>query len=152
MEIKTDFTFLKEDESKEVYDNTSIYFSSLKTEKTFYEKLKYFKNIFFPIPRQLPIDLKLYPFEKTHFYTKEYKKIKNILMKNKKENGIHYFNTQKYSLHGSIIKEREKVDFRINFYKLSSKKYIVEFQKRDGCHLTWYKHYQEMKKQIISFI
>ena len=73
-------------------------------------------------------------------------------MKNKKENGIHYFNKQKYSLHGSIIREREKIDFRVHFYKISSQKYIVEFQRRYGCHLTWYKHYQEMKKQIISFI
>ena len=75
-------------------------------------KMKYLNNMIYPTPRRLPIDIKLFPFEKTHFYINDYKKIKNILMKNKKINGIYLFNRQKYNLHGKISIDDNEIGFR----------------------------------------
>lgn len=118
----------------------------------FSSKMKYLNNMIYPTPCELPIDIKLFPFEKTHSYINDYKKIKNILMNNKKINGIYLFNRQKYNLHGKISINNNEISFRINFYKIGPNKYIIEFQRRDGCALTWYKHYQEMKNQILHLL
>lgn len=152
--MNTGFTFFKHKSNKDTMETMYAHILSLKKEtplEKFYKKIRYFKKQIYPNPPKLPIDTKFYPLEKTHFYIKEYKKIKDILMKNK-NNGIYHFNKQKYSLHGNIINDEEKVYFKIYFYKVKPNKYIIEFQRRNGCPFTWYKHYNEMKKQIILFI
>ena len=115
------------------------------------DKLQYYKNMIYPKPRKLPIDLKYFPLEKTHVQVTNYKKIKNFISKNKNKNklGILHFNKQKYSFTGKIISDNnDEVYFKIHFYKINStsKKYIIEFQRRSGCALTWYKHYRYIQE------
>ena len=118
------------------------------------DKLKYYKNIIYPRPHKLFIDKKYYPFEKTHIEITDYKKFKNFLYKNKQEFCITNFNRQKYSFTGELIiknkinYQEDSVIFKIHFYKIDSEKYIIEFQRRSGCALTWYRHYRFMKEQF----
>jgi len=133
------------------FNKTIMFTPKNKTKfEKFYDKITYLKKILNPQPNKLPIDLKYFPLEKTHFKVKNYNKIKNKLLKNRKINGIYNFNKLKYKLYGKIVynQGKDEIIFRVNFYKIGLEQYIVEFQRRDGCALTWYKHYQKMKKEI----
>lgn len=115
------------------------------------DRFKYYKNMIYPKPSKLFIDIEYYPLEKTSFQVTNYKKIKNYIEQNKKKFGIMRFNKQKYSFAGKIVDDAQKHEdsyFKIHFYKVDSNKYIVEFQRRSGCLLTWYKHYTLMKSEL----
>ena len=114
------------------------------------DTLKYYKNMIYSKPHKLCIDKQYYPFEKTHFEITDYKKIKNFIDKNKKEFCIINFNKQKYSFTGEkLVEHDESIIFKIHFYKIDSNKYIIEFQRRCGCALSWYPHYRFMKEQLV---
>lgn len=116
------------------------------------DKVKYYKNIIYPKPRKLCIDIEYFPLEQTSFQVTNYKNIKKFIDKNKKRFGITTFNNQKYSFTGKFVdddtQEHEDYYFKIHFYKLDSNKYIVEFQRRSGCLFTWRKHYKFIKSEL----
>jgi len=109
-------------------------------------------------PPRLPIDLSLFPLEKTHFLTnanpinvcQEFRKAFEI-----KGVTITKFNMEKYKFKCEFDvkdkdgKSRELVSFRARIYTVNKdKKYVVELQRRDGCCLEWRKLYNNLKETI----
>lgn len=106
-----------------------------------------------PRPNKLPISLTLYPLEKTNFFIKDFKTVKKIcnILKKRKNNNITKFNKYLYYYHGYFEDAYSSGSFVINIFKYENK-YIIEFQRRYGCCLQWYKHYRYMKEQIKDYL
>lgn len=109
-------------------------------------------------PPKLPIDMSLFPLEKTHFLTNadpvqvcmEFRKAfdSNDVKINKFDLPKYKFKCE-YDVEDEDGKVRERVFFRARIYTVNKdKKYVVELQRRDGCCLQWRKLYNNLKSSI----
>merc|ERR1712196_724866 len=112
----------------------------------------------FAEPPKLPIDMSLFPLEKTHFLTNANPVTVCTEFRKAFENNsvrINNFDLAKYKFKCEFAVEdedgkiRDRVFFRARIYTVNKdKKYVVELQRRDGCCLQWRKLYNNLKSSI----